>query len=157
METGSSGTFYYKRSHFVTHLPVSYRYSPAHAWLAARSEGVWRVGLTRFATRMLGEIVDHGLETPPGTIVKPGQVVGWIEGFKAITDVFCAGDGEFIVGNPVLKSDVTLISEDPYGRGWLYEFKGQPDAGCVDVQGYRAILDATIDRILEKQKDEENA
>lgn len=157
MEASPSDRLSYKRSHFVTHLPVSYRYSPAHAWLAAGSDGVWRVGLTRFATRMLGEIVDHAFDTPSGTVVKPGQVVGWIEGFKAITDVFCAGDGEFIGGNPSLRSNVTLISEDPYGEGWLYEFKGQPEAGCVDVQGYRAILDATIDRILEKQKDEENA
>ena len=157
MESSPSDTLSYKRSHFVTRLPVSYLYSAAHAWLANRSEGVWRVGLTRFATRMLGEIVDHALETPPGSAVKPGQVVGWIEGFKAISDVFCAGSGEFMGGNPTLRTNVTLISEDPYGKGWLYEFKGEPDVGCVDVHAYRAILDATIDRMLEKQNVDESS
>jgi glycine cleavage system H protein len=32
---------------------------------------------------------------------------------------------------------------------------GKPDAKCVDVHAYRAILDKTIDKILEKQKAEE--
>ena len=31
---------------------------------------------------------------------------------------------------------------------------GQPDDKCVDVQGYCAILDHAIDKILEKQKAE---
>jgi hypothetical protein len=47
-----------------------------------------------------------------------------------------------------------LVSEHPYDQGWLYQFKGQPDARCVDVNSYRAILDETIDRILEKQKND---
>jgi glycine cleavage system H protein len=152
MTASPPDTLYYKRSHFVTRLPVSYRYSPAHAWIDSKAKGIWRVGLTRFATRMLGEIVEHALETPVGEVVKPGQVLGWIEGFKAISDVFCAGTGEFLGGNRDLKAKVSLISEDPYGNGWLYEFKGKPDSSCIDVQGYRAILDATIDRILEKQR-----
>jgi glycine cleavage system H protein len=150
-------TLYYKRSHFVTHLPVSYLYSAAHSWISRQADGVLRVGLTRFATRMLGEIVDHRFDTAVGGAVAPGQVLGWIEGFKAISDVFCVGSGQFSGGNPALGSNVTLISEDPYGHGWLYEFKGAPDSGCVDVLAYRAILDATIDRILEKQKGEEDA
>jgi glycine cleavage system H protein len=110
------------------------------------------VGLTKFATRMLGEVVDHGFEVSPGAAVKPGQVVGWVEGFKAISDLFCVGQGEFASCNLALQARVTLISADPYGQGWLYQFKGEPDARCLDVEGYRAILDDTIDRILENQK-----
>ncbi len=152
MDTGQSKTLFYKRSHFVTHLPVDFLYSPSHAWIARHDDTTWRVGLTKFATRMLGEMVDHGFDTPLGTPVKPGQVVGWIEGFKAITDVFCIGEGEFAGSNPALKADVSQISEKPYDEGWLYLVKGKPDPRCVDVQAYRAILDETIDRILEKQK-----
>ena len=54
-------TLHYKRSHFATQLPMAYLYSPSHAWLARMEDGRWRVGLTKFATRMLGEMVDHGL------------------------------------------------------------------------------------------------
>jgi glycine cleavage system H protein len=156
MEAGQSKTLYYKRSHFVTRLPVAYRYSRSHAWIAQQETDTWRVGLTKFATRMLGEVVDHGFETSPGAPVKPGQVLGWIEGFKAISDVFCVGLGEFAGSNAALENEINLISKDPYGQGWLYLVKGQPDPRCVDVEEYRAILDATIDRILEKQKTEEH-
>jgi glycine cleavage system H protein len=149
-------TLHYKRSHFVTQLPVDYRYSASHAWIARQDDKTWRVGLTKFATRMLGEIVDVGFEPASGTPVKQGDVIGWIEGFKAISDIFCIAEGQFAGVNPELKAEIELITRDPYGRGWLYRVTGQPDPQCVDVYAYRDILDQTIDRILAKQKSEEN-
>jgi glycine cleavage system H protein len=148
-------TLHYKRSHFVTQLPVDYRYSASHAWIARHDEQTWRVGLTKFATRMLGEIVDLGFEPAAGSPVKQGEVIGWIEGFKAISDVFCIAAGQFAGMNPELKAEIELVTRDPYGRGWLYQVNGQPDPQCVDVYAYRDILDQTIDRILAKQKSEE--
>lgn len=148
-------TLPYKRSHFATQLPLAYRYSPSHAWIAEHEPGLWRVGLTRFATRMLGEMVDHGIDTAPGVVVEPGQIIGWIEGFKAISDLFCIARGEFAGGNPGLKENIAAVDRDCYGQGWIYAVKGEPDPKCVDVHGYRAILDKAIDRILEQQKGQE--
>ena len=149
-------TLFYKRAQFVTHLPVDYLYSPSHAWIARESAGEhWRVGLTKFATRMLGEMLDHGFEVEEGAPVEPGQIIGWVEGFKAISDLYCIGAGSFAGRNSALTEKVALISKDPYGGGWLYRIKGQADAACLDVQGYRAVLDKTIDKILEKQQQEE--
>lgn len=145
---------HYKRSHFATQLPVSYLYTSSHAWIAEQGNGVWRVGLTKFATRMLGEMVDHGFEIEEGAKVQPGQIVGWVEGFKAISDLFCIATGRFRGGNAALRGNVKLISKDPYAAGWLYAVEGTPDPNCVDVEAYRAILDKTIDRMLEKQKTE---
>ena len=42
----------------------------------------------------------------------------------------------------------------PYGDGWLYEMTGKLDDKCVDVHGYAAILDQTIDKMLEQQQAE---
>ncbi len=145
-------SLHYKRSRFVTQLPLDYLYSPSHFWFGRQAGDVWRVGLTKFATRMLGEMVDHGFEIEPDAGVAPGQIIGWVEGFKAISDVFCVADGHFLGSNPVLKEKIALISKDPYVEGWLYAVRGQPDARCVDVGAYKAILDQTIDRILEQQK-----
>jgi glycine cleavage system H protein len=155
MAAGRPKTLHYKRSHFVTQLPIDYLYSPSHAWIARYDEQHWRVGLTKFATRMLGEMVDHGFEIKPGAPVRAGDIIGWVEGFKAISDLFCIAEGRFAGSNPILKEKINSISKDPYHTGWLYLVKGHPDAKCVDVQSYRAILDKTIDRILEKQKSEE--
>ncbi|MBI4326443.1 MAG: glycine cleavage system protein H [Chloroflexi bacterium] len=145
-------TLPYKRSHFTTHLPVACLYSPSHAWIARQDEGLWRIGLTKFATRMLGEIVDHSFDIEIGAALAPGQIVGWIEGFKAISDLFCIAEGQFAGGNPVLKESINVVNKDCYGAGWLYLVKGKPDSKCVDVHEYRRILDKTIDKILEKQK-----
>lgn len=141
----------YKRANFTTHLPVAYRYTPAHFWLAQEEEGLIRIGFTKFATRMLGEMVDHHFDIAPGTPVSPGQVIGWIEGFKALTELFCVAAGEFAEANPALRADISVISSDPYGTGWLYRVRGTLPVEAVDAEGYRAILDAIIDGLLTAQ------
>jgi glycine cleavage system H protein len=146
-----SETSFYKRATFVTHLPVECRYSPSHFWLREIEPNRWRVGFTKFATRMLGEMVEVQWEKPEGAPVASGEIIGSIEGFKAISDIYCAADGQFAGGNSALANDIELVSRDPYGAGWLYEVNGQPDAKCLDVAAYRTLLDTTIDRILEKQ------
>lgn len=147
-------TVFYKRATFVTHLPAGYLYSPSHLWIDRVEGDLWRVGFTKFATRMLGELVDHQFEKQPGDQVRPGEIIGSVEGFKAISDLYCVADGSFAGGNPKLQQAIGLIGEDPYGEGWLYAIRGAPDARCVGVEAYRALLDSTIDRILEKQKAE---
>jgi glycine cleavage system H protein len=155
MDSRPPKTLHYRRSHFVTQLPVDYLYSPSHAWLARESDGVTRVGFTKFATRMLGEMVDHGFEMEPGAEVQIGQVIGWVEGFKAISDLYCVAQGIFKGANSALTEKITLISKEPYARGWLYKVEGTPDPKCLDVHAYRDLLDKTIDRILAQQKGEQ--
>ena len=84
-----------------------------------------------------------------------GEIIGSIEGFKAISDLYCVAEGTFQGGNPALAEKIELVTNDPYGAGWLYVVEGSPDANCGDLPMYRELLDGTIDRILEKQKAEE--
>jgi glycine cleavage system H protein len=139
---------YYRRSRFTTHLPRDRRYSPAHYWLLEESPGVWRVGFTKFATRMLGDIVEFEFTAAAGAQVTVGIEIGSIEGLKAVSKLFSAGSGRFLGANVDLGHDVTLAESDPYGRGWLYRLQGEPAPDAVDVDGYVAILDATIDKML---------
>ncbi len=148
-------TSFYKRSNFVTHLPEECLYSPSHFWLREIDPGHWRAGFTKFATRMLGEIVEVQWEKEDAAPVASGEIIGSIEGFKAISDIYCAADGLFAGGNPSLGKNIELVGDDPYGAGWLYEVKGTPDRKCIDFAAYRTLLDATIDHILEKQAHEE--
>jgi len=148
-------TSFYKRATFVTHLPADCLYSPSHFWLREIEPSRWRVGFTKFATRMLGEIVEVQWEKAEAAPVAGGEIIGSIEGFKAISDIYCVAAGAFAGGNPALRDDIELVSREPYAGGWLYEFRGQPDAKCIDLATYRSLLDATIDRILEKQQPDE--
>ena len=154
LDTGKQKTLHYRKSHFATQLPVDYLYSPAHSWIAAEENGVWRIGLTKFATRMLGEMVDHGFEAVAAQKVEAGEIVGWVEGFKAISDLYAVASGEFMESNPALKEKISLISKDPYGAGWLYRVKGAPDPKCLEVHAYRDLLDQTIERLLAQRKGE---
>jgi glycine cleavage system H protein len=144
----------YRRARFGTRLPVTFRYTRAHYWLRPLEANVWQVGFTSFATRMLGDLVEYGFDVAIGQAVEAGQQIGWVEGFKALSDVYSVVSGEFLRQNPDLENDITLLDRDPYGRGWLYEARGQPDPDHLDVHGYIGVLDATIDRLLQSRHEE---
>ena len=148
MSSPQQDSLFYKRCKFSARLPVAYRYSSSHFWAAPAGDGIWRIGFTKFATRMLGEIVEYQFDPAPEAAVSLGDVIGSVEGFKALTEIFCIASGQFAGSNPVLREDITLISSDPHGEGWLYQVRGQPDDACVDAEGYRALLDTIIDGIL---------
>ena len=146
-----TGTLLYRRSRFTTRLPEARLYTAAHFWLDGEVATQWRIGFTKFATRMLGELVEYRFEVAPGGAIRLGQKIGWVEGFKAVSELYSVVDGAFLRSNPDLERDITLVDGDPYVRGWLYEAAGAREPSAVDAQGYTAILDATIDKMLEKQ------
>jgi glycine cleavage system H protein len=150
MDTSPSDSLLYKRARFVTTLPLGYLYHAGHFWVARSCPGTWRVGLTKFGSRLLGEIVDFGFDAVPGSIVGQGEFIGWIEGFKAVSELFCLGKGRFVGSNPELEKSVTLVNKDPCDTGWLYSFSGEPDPDCLDAHAYAKILDQTIDKLLEQ-------
>lgn len=153
MDPANAKTISFRRSHFATQLPADALYSPSHYWMARDPDGIWRVGFSKFAVRMLGDLVDQAFEIPEGTEVHAGMIIGWIEGFKAISDIYCVIEGVFCGGNPSLKGQLELINRSPYDAGWLYRAKGEPDKNCIPVLDYVNLLNATIDRMLAQQKD----
>ena len=146
----------YKRTRFGTRLPENILYTRSHYWLAEapNEPGLWRVGFTKFALRMLGDLVEFQLEPAGNTEIEIGARIGWIEGFKAVSDIFSVAHGAFAGANPALREDITLLESDPYGRGWLYAVRGTPEPEAVDVHGYVGILDATIDKMLANRHEE---
>lgn len=146
----------YKRTRFGTRLPENILYTRSHYWLAEapNEPGLWRVGFTKFALRMLGDLVEFQLEPAENSETEIGARIGWIEGFKAVSDIFSVAHGAFAGANPALREDITLLESDPYGRGWLYAVRGTPEPEAVDVHGYVGILDATIDKMLANRHEE---
>jgi glycine cleavage system H protein len=146
-------TIRFRHAHFTARFPVDCRYSPAHCWMRPLSDsadagnGIWRVGFTKFATRMLGELVEMTLTVGPGAAIRPGDRIGTVEGFKAVSDLFSVIDGTFHGPNPAVATEACLTHSDPYGAGWLYEASGLPEPGHLDVHGYIALLTETIDRL----------
>lgn len=141
----------FKHARFSARFPDSFRYSRSHYWMAEveGQPGLWRVGFTKFATRMLGELVDCEWKKKDGEAVAPGDNVGWVEGFKAASDVYCVMDGAFAGGNPVLQDDACIVRTDPYEVGWLYSVRGEPEPDSLDVNGYIDYLSGTIQKMAE--------
>ena len=140
----------YARCKFSTTLPKGYRYTAGHFWLNPTADGVWRVGFTKFAVRMLGDFVELHLRVHPGATIAVADDLGTFEGLKAVTTLFGVAAGEFVRANPALDDNADLLRDDPYRQGWLYEVRGAPDPDSVEVAGYIDILDMVIDQI---QKD----
>ena len=159
-------TVRFRHAHFSARFPVDCLYTPSHFWMrpadGAASQAVaeaannlagcdmprlWQVGFTKFATRMLGELVEMVLEVKTGQFVAGGERLGTVEGFKAVSDLFCVLDGTLSATNPALTAEACLTHSDPYGAGWLYAVDGTPTPGHLDVHGYIALLTATIDQL----------
>ena len=142
----------YRRSRFSTQLPTDRLYTPAHFWLKETEPGLWTVGFTRFATRMLGDLVEHGFEVKVDEAIKVGQTIGWIEAFKAITDLYGVGVGTFVEANPILETKPAIFDKDCYGDGWLYRFRGTPGSDAGTAETYTQTLDIAIDKVLGKEQ-----
>lgn len=149
----------FKHARFSARFPDSFRYSRSHYWMAPveGEEGLWRVGFTKFATRMLGELVDCEWKPALDAAVAPGDTIGWVEGFKAASDVYSVMQGRFAGGNDALKADACIVRSDPYEQGWLYAVRGQPEDDSLDVEGYIAFLGEKIQRMAEEGHGEEGA
>lgn len=143
----------FRHARFTARFPADFRYSASHYYMMPVPEdaGLWRVGFTKFATRMLGELVDFTFQPGVGAPVSPGGMIGWVEGFKAASDVFCVMSGNFEGSNPALKADACIVRSDPYLEGWLYSVRGEPEPGHLDAQGYLELLNATITRMAEQE------
>ena len=148
-------TVYFRKGRFSTRLPVSYLYSASHYWMRPTESGVVQVGLTKFATRMLGDFVEMEISVQPGEKLQEGQTIGWIEGFKALSDIYCVANGSLIGRNQALDSNPDLLDKDPYDTGWLFSYNGVVPSGALEVSQYVELLDAAIDRMLESQKTDE--
>lgn len=155
MPVDPSNTIYYRRARFTTRLPKSYRYALSHFWLQELEPDVYRIGITHFATRMLGDFVECEFQKVAGEHIEPGMPLGWIEGFKAVSDIYSVIEGEFLEFNPQLATNPTFLDRDPYDRGWLFKARGKPDARVVDCEGYIGALDIAIDRILSQEAQEQ--
>ena len=141
----------YRKLVFRTKLLGDRRYTPSHFWVQQQPEGQWRVGLTKFASRMLGDVVEIAFHRNVGDQVTLGQEIGWFEGFKARSDLYSVVTGAFAGSNPLLVDRIAVVDDDRYRRGWLYEVRGEPDAQAMDMHAYAELLDATIDRMRHSQ------
>jgi glycine cleavage system H protein len=135
----------YQRCRFSTEIPCDRVYTRDHYWIKEETPGVWRVGLTPWAIRMLEDFVECGFEVAEGAAVEIDQPLGTLEAFKAATEIRAVATGTFIGANPILERSLDVITLDCYDAGWLYMIRGMPGADVRTASQYTTLLDETID------------
>ncbi len=101
--------------------PKTLRYAKTHEW-ASLDGDVCTVGLTQFAVEQLTDVIYVDLPDV-GDPAMLGESFGEIESVKAVSDLYAPVDGDIIEVNKKLENEPTLVSEDPYGKGWVMKVK----------------------------------
>jgi glycine cleavage system H protein len=101
--------------------PKKLRYSKSHEW-AYLDGDVCTLGLTQFAVDQLTDVIYVDLPDVDDPVVA-GDSFGEIESVKAVSDLYSPVGGDVLAVNEKLQNDPTIISQDPYDKGWLIKVK----------------------------------
>ena len=102
-------------------VPTNLRYAETHEWTSVEGD-VCTVGITKFAVEQLTDVVFVELATV-GKSFKVKEAFGQIESVKSVNDLYAPIAGEIIAKNEALEKDPSIVSVDPYGKGWMVKIK----------------------------------
>jgi glycine cleavage system H protein len=102
-------------------VPNNLRYHESHEWASVEGD-VCTVGITQFAVEQLTEVVFVEL-AKVGKKFAVKDVFGQIESVKSVNDLYAPVAGEIVAKNEAVEKDPTLVSTDPYGKGWMIKIK----------------------------------
>jgi glycine cleavage system H protein len=100
------------------------RYATTHEWASLDCDEC-TIGITKFAVDQLTDIVYVELPDVCDNVFA-GDSFGEIESVKAVSDLYSPVDGEVVAVNEKLLNDPTIITTDPYGKGWMIKIKVAP-------------------------------
>lgn len=106
-------------------VPEHLEYSEEHVWVDASVEPAM-VGLTEYAVNQLGELVFVDLPEP-GTRVQAGDEIVELESHKAVQPLVCPVAGTVRYVNRETSDDPGIITNDPYGEGWILKIELDDD------------------------------
>jgi len=121
--------------------PHALKYTPTHEWVHLEGD-LATVGISRFAVDQLTDLIVIDLaKASPGATLTAGRPFGEVESVKAVSDLYSPVSGEVVEVNSAVASNVQLLAEDPYDKGWLLKIKlSNPDevAAMMDFATYEA-------------------
>jgi len=101
--------------------PKNLKYTETHEWVGVDKD-MATVGITDFATKQLTDLVY--VELPPiGAKVAKGSSFGVVESVKAVSDLHSPVSGTVVKVNEKLSKEPEIITQDPYGKGWMIKVK----------------------------------
>ena len=125
--------------------PEDLRYTPEHEW-ARLENGVVTIGITRYATEQLGDVVF--VELPEvGRKLEALKPFGVVEAVKTVSDLFAPVAGQVVEVNGALTDNPALVNQEPFGDGWMIRVK--PDQ-AADLQ--KLMSHSDYERLIEEHQ-----
>lgn len=103
-------------------VPEDRFYSEEHLWVKKERGNRASIGLSDFARRLYGEILDLELPEEGEELIK-GEAFGSVESARGVEELVAPVSGEVVEVNEEILEDPEIVNEDPYGDGWLIKVK----------------------------------
>jgi glycine cleavage system H protein len=103
---------------FTFRVAADRRYSQDGVWVEDLAPGRVRVGVTDFVQQHSGDIA-FAVVRPVRTVLAAGEEFADLETVKVNLSLPLPVAGTVVEVNPALGTRPEVISEDPYGEGWL--------------------------------------
>lgn len=121
------------------------RFTELHQWVEEIQPGVFKVGLSSFAIKELGEVVFIDFLKACGDSVKSGEPMAEVESLKSVNYFQAPFDAQIKEINSSLQNDVSAVNKDSEDSGWLFVVNAAENAALnlMDEQSYRKFAVAT--------------
>lgn len=117
------------------------RFTEDHEWVR-KENGTVTVGITKYATDQLGDLVFVELPEAGARFVK-GDTAATLESVKAASDVYSPLDGEVTEVNDAIVEDPSIVNSDPMGGGWFFKLKLKDESALdqlMDEETYKSLF-----------------
>lgn len=111
-------------------VPDGLRFHRGHSWVQPEEDGLFRVGIDDFARRLLGRPASVRLPRA-GDLLRQGET-GWsleVDGHDI--DMLSPLPGEVAQINQAALDSPELVSDDPFGDGWLLKIRTEPASAAL--------------------------
>ena len=113
----------------MANVPEDLHYSKDHEWVRVDGDTAV-IGITDYAQNSLGDVVY--VELPkPGEEFAANESFGSVESVKAVSEMFTPVSGVVVEVNQALADEPEKVNTDPYGEGWMMQFR-MSNPGEVD-------------------------
>jgi glycine cleavage system H protein len=106
----------------ILNIPQGLFFFRNHTWAHLSRNGIAEIGLDDLLLHITGDVNFVSLRKK-GEIVSKGDLIAEIGQNGKTLKILSPVSGEITATNNALSGDPGLMSDDPYGKGWIYKIK----------------------------------
>ena len=139
---------------FALRVPVGYWYAGYDTWVHVEGDEAV-IGVTDYFETHVGDIAY--IEPAPVTSIEQDDVLATLESVKATVDITSPASGEILAFNSALRDRPQLISEDPYGEGWIVRLRltdwEADQEMLLSAEAYFRLMQDKVAKELERERE----